>query len=420
MAEIYRNLLVLICLGLIGWGLIRIERIYQYPFFMGAIFLSFLVPQAFALVDNSGSLEQFSLERVLLISSLCAIACWIGYQPKPNLKFLNFLNVEVDKNKLFRVSIFLMLIGYLFYFLFKSSDYEKGANGGLTGSSTIFLFFSQVIYIAFSIFLLEVLKKPSTQNIILTLLAAWIPIQRVLMGRRQPTMVLIIMIGLSLWLIRRYLPPRWLIVTTLFLMFILIPVLGSLRGSFWQQLFNGNWQAILSTTETALEIQKQGDILELRNAAFLIEATIDLDLYGLGAGWWDAVMQLVPGQLLGFGFKQSLQFNLITNETLYDLYGYAPFIGTTPTGVGDSFVEFGYLGSLSFALIAYFFKHLWISACYQKSLLSALLYMGLIGAAMISLTHGIGRFCQEAVFQIGVIGMTIFYARKQSKVLLVR
>ena len=52
MAETYRNLLVIVCLGLFVWGLIRIERIYQYPFFMGAIFLSFLVPQAFALVNN--------------------------------------------------------------------------------------------------------------------------------------------------------------------------------------------------------------------------------------------------------------------------------------------------------------------------------------------------------------------------------
>jgi len=98
MAEIYRNLLVIICLGLLGWGFIRIERIYQYPFFMGAIFLSFLVPQAFALVENPGQLDQESLERVLLMSSLCAAACWVGYQGKPNFIWLTKLQIDIDRS----------------------------------------------------------------------------------------------------------------------------------------------------------------------------------------------------------------------------------------------------------------------------------------------------------------------------------
>ena len=121
MAEIYRNLLVIVCLGLLGWGLIRIERIYQYPFFMGAIFISFLVPQAFALVENPGVLDQQSLERVLLMSSLCAIACWVGYQGKPNSRWLAKLNVDIDTHKLFRAAIFLMVIAYFFDFLLKNT-----------------------------------------------------------------------------------------------------------------------------------------------------------------------------------------------------------------------------------------------------------------------------------------------------------
>lgn len=424
MAEIYRNLLVIVCLGLLGWGIIRIERIYQYPFFMGVIFISFLVPQAFALVDNPGRLDQEGLERVLLMSSLCATACWIGYQGQPNFGWLNKLQVNIDKKKLLRAGVFLIFIGCLCNFLIINSPDEVSAKGGWTGSRTIYFFFGQTIYIAFSIFLLETLKRPSIQNIIFTLLAGWFPLQSLMAGRRQPTMIFVIIVGLSFFLIRRYLPPRWLVILAIFLMTILIPAVGAMRGGLWNALFSGQWQEVLLSSQKAFNTQQKGSILELRNAAFLIDATVRLNLYGLGAGWWDAIIQtLIPGQILGFGFKQSLLFNVLSdnasldsNSILYDLYGYTWHPGTTATGVGDSFVEFGYLGCLAFVLIAYLFKVLWVSAYYYKSLFSSLLYMGLISSAMLGLTHGIGRFLQEFIFQLGVINLVIFYSRnKQNK-----
>jgi hypothetical protein len=417
MAEIYRNLLVIVCLGLLGWGLIRIERIYQYPFFMGAIFISFLVPQAFALVENPGVLDQQSLERVLLMSSLCAVACWVGYQGKPNAKWLAKLNVDIDTHKLFRAAIFLMIIGYFFDFLLKSTTVELTKQGQWTGPATIYVFFSQVSYLAFSIFLLETLKRPSVQNIIFTLLAGWIPLQTVLAGRRHPTMTFLIIIGLCFWLIRRYIPPRWLIILAIFAMLILIPTIGAMREGLWDAVFSGQWQTILSTTEKALNTQQKGKILELRNAAFLIKATTDLNLYGLGAGWWDTIIhQFIPGQILGIGFKESLKFDLINSKILYNLYGYNWHVGTTPTGVGDSFREFGYFGFFAFALIGYLFKNLWISLYYQKSLFSSLIYLSLISPAMLGLTHGISFFLNQFIFQLTVVSLIVYYSRIFDKI----
>ena len=421
MVEIYRNLLVIICAGLLIWGFIRIERIYQYPFFMGAIFMSFLVPQAFALVDNPGSLSQESLEQVLLISSLCAVACWIGYQGKPNLKWLTRLQVDIDKNKLFQSGLFLTFIGLFFNYLIDKEIQSQGVgfsnNRVWTGSITIYSFFAQVIYIAFAIFLLEVLKKPSIQNIIFTLLAGWFPLQTLFSGRRQPTMTFIIIIGFCLWTIKRYIPPRWLIISAIFLMTILVPVIGAMREKFWEALFSGQWQSILLTTQKALNTQQSGDILELRNAAFLISATAQTNSYGLGGGWWDSIIfSFIPAQILGNGFKQSLQFNLSGGD-IYQLYGYSIPSGSTNTGVADSFMEFGYLGFLFFALVGYLFKHLWVSAYYQKSLFATLVYIGLVSPAMVSLTHGTGRFIIEAIFQIGVISSVFYYAKKDFAVI---
>ncbi|ACK73852.1 hypothetical protein PCC7424_5789 (plasmid) [Gloeothece citriformis PCC 7424] len=417
MAEAYRDILILICLGLLGWGLIRIERIYQYPFFMACIFFSFVVPQAVALVNNPGGVTQQALERVLLASCLCAAACWIGYERKPNPRWLAKLNIIVDDHKLFRAGIVLMVMGHFFYFLLSRTTIQRSAiNGNWTGPATIYIFFSQVVNVAFTIFLLKTLKRPKLNNLMCTVISGWPLFQSILGGRRQPTMTFIIIVGLSLWIILRYLPPRWVIIVSIILLIFIIPVLGFLRGRFWDLIFSGQWQEIVYQTQLAFESQQAGEILELRNAALFMDAAEKTGLYGYGTGYWDSIIfQYVPGQIVGYDLKESLQFNLIKPETLENLYGYVIPTGSTTTGVGDSFIEFGYLGCLCFALIGYLFKNLWVSAVYNRSIISSLLYAGLVSPAMVGITHGIGRFLQEGIFQVVFVSLVAYYSKARTK-----
>ncbi|WP_013334347.1 hypothetical protein [Gloeothece verrucosa] len=412
MAEAYRDILFLICIGLLGWGLIRIERIYQYPFFMGTIFTSFLLPQAFSLVDNPGGVNSKALERVLLVSCLCAAACWIGYERKPNPRWLAKLNIIVNEQKLFRAGIVLMIIGQLFRFLLFRTTVQIAGNGNWTGPATIYLFFSQVVNIAFAIFLLQTLKNPKIINLILTIIAGWPLLTEIFGGRRQPTMTFIVIVGLSFWLVHRFLPPRWLIILAIVGLIFIIPVIGNLRDGFWDLVFSGQWQELILETQTTFKVQQEGEILELRNAALFMDAIENTGLYGCGTGFWDSlIFQYVPGQFVGFDLKQSLQFNWITDDLLKKLYNYSIPSGTTLTGIGDSFIQFGYLGWLLFAMIGFLFKNLWISAVYQRSQVSQLIYIGLISPAMVGLTHGIARFIQEFFFQVGVILIVTYYSR---------
>jgi hypothetical protein len=417
MVEIYKYLLVIICVSLLGWGVIRIERIYQYPFFMGAMFTSFILPQAFSLISNPGGIRPEAVENALLMSCLCAAACWIGYAAKPNRKWLAKLNVIIDERKLFQAGIALMFQGLFFNFLLSHTTVQTSeANGNWTGPATIYLFFGQVINIAFAIFLLQFFKHPKLTNLICAVISGWPLLSSVLGGRRQPTMTFAIIIGFSLWLVYRCLPPKLVIIAAIFMMTVLVPVLGELRGGFWELVLNGKWQEVSSSVQKAFESQQKGEILELRNAAVFIDATEKTGMYGYGSGWWDSIVfQYVPAQIVGYDFKKSLQFHLITQETLENLYGYKIPTGSTPTGIGDSFTEFGYLGCLVFAVMGYIFKHLWISAVYQKSTFSMLLYMGLISPAMVGLTHGIGRFWQEAIFQVSFACLIAYYASSKQK-----
>ncbi|MGY6529659.1 MAG: hypothetical protein ACXITR_06985 [Cyanobacterium sp.] len=51
MADTYLFIFITICGAIVGWSIIRLERIYQFPFFMASVFLSFIIPQAIAIVN---------------------------------------------------------------------------------------------------------------------------------------------------------------------------------------------------------------------------------------------------------------------------------------------------------------------------------------------------------------------------------
>jgi hypothetical protein len=415
MTKLLLDIFMLICLGLLGWGVTRPERAYQYPFIMGFIFIAFLVPQAFAMLQNPGGLPPGALERTFLYSSMCAAACWAGYQIQPRLKWVKALTFSLDSQRLQNAGIILSSIGYLFYYLLRNTIIQTTDVGTWTGIGTIYIFFFQVIYIAFAIFLIRLLQEPNVINFIGTIITSIPLIEVVMIGRRQPTMTVAIIIGLSFYIGKRFIPPRWFFISLIISTLFLIPVVGDLRGEFWNILFSGDWNKLLEVISNSFIDLLDGDILELRNAAFLMDAADRTNDFGLGSGYWNTfVFQYVPGQIVGFDFKNSLMF-ANQNFNLYDLYGYEAHAGTTLTGIGDTYLDFSYFGCLVFALIAYLFKHLWLAAIYRNSVPCQLLYIGSISPVMLAVTHGTGRFLQEFIFQLIFASLITIFCRKKTK-----
>jgi hypothetical protein len=413
MKEIYFYLFIGICSSILMWGMIRLERVYQYPFFMGAIFVSFILPQASALVNSSSySLPSTAVEKVLLYSCMCASMCWTGYQfYRPKEKWLSKLDLNLDNHKLFKSAVLFLVVGNLCHFILSRINIQTANSGGTwTGPATILIFIAGVLNIALPIFLFVALRSPTVINITLTVLAA-IPLLQaiILYGRRQPTMILLLIIGMSLFLVKKYIPPRWAFIIFVISAALIIPVLGALRGDFWSLLFKGDWETAWSATQKSLNVITKGEILELRNAAYMIDGADLTNTYGYGTGFWDSIVfQYVPGQIVGFDVKKSFQFGSSLN--LREIYGYSAPTGSTTTGIGDSYAEFGYFGCLIFAAIGCMFKTLWFSI-YRGSIFSALLYIGLISSAMVGITHGISRFLQEFIFQTGVMYLVAKYSQ---------
>ncbi|VEP12249.1 conserved membrane hypothetical protein [Hyella patelloides LEGE 07179] len=415
MVELYFGLFIIACAFLILWGLVYLERAYQYPFLTGSIFISFLIPQGFALYNNPEAVDTNGLARVFLMCFLCALMCLIGYQLSPNNNVINYLNVKVNEQKLFKAGIGLLVIGTICNAAIRFVAIETdGHSNGWTGKATILVFFGRLTYIALAIFLMELLKRPSMQNFVFTAIAAYYPIRSIVIGgRRQPTMVFLIIIGLSFWFVRRSIPPRWFFLLAIVAITFLIPFLGYNRDAF-QDITVQDWEQLQTSSQDSLEFITQGKVLELRNAAVLMKATSQTGRYGYGTGYWDAIIfQFFPGQIFGHELKDALQlrWGLGHFKRFYDYY-VTP--GSTNTGIGDAFAEFDYFGSLIFAGIGYLFKNLWISANYYQSVFSKLLYIGLVTPAMVCITHGTQRFFQEALFQFIFIGLAVHFSQEKT------
>lgn len=412
MVELYLYLLIAICIGLLGWGLIRLERIYQYPFFMGGIFVSFILPQAIALINNPGPVSQQALARVLLMACLCAAMCWLGYQLPLSNSFLKKLDISVDRKKLFYGGIVFVLIGYASAFLIFQLPEAVRNDSTWTGIVTVYAFFSGLVYPGFTIILLSTLQRPNLAKILLTAFSAALPIQTIILyGRREPTATFILTIGLSLYYFRRYLPPRWVAIAMIATTLLVIPLTGDYRSiaqtGDWAELLN------LQPVENLQTFIEKGQTLEFRNAALLMDASVKTGQYGYGTDYWNnLVFRYVPAQIVGHDLKNGLQMQL-PNYNLQAQYNYNIPAGSTITGIADAFVQFDYFGSLFFLIVGYLFKHLWILAIDRHNLFNQIFYVSLIAPAMISVTHGTVRFLPDLLFSWIFLYALSIYSRQK-------
>ena len=414
MAELYLYLFILICIALLGWGLARPQRIYQYPFFMGGIFVAFILPQAIALLNSPyDPVNQKALERVLLMSCLCAFMCWFGYQLPCKPSLTKKLDISVDSKKFFYGGIVLVLIAYFSQFLILQLPSALREQTQWTGIITIYAFFRNLIYPGFSILLLSTLQRSTVFKFILTAFASALPLQLIIFeGRREPTATFIITLGLCFYYTLRYIPPRWLVISLIVFTLFAIPLTATYRNI----AKTGDWNKLteLQPIEYLQNYVEKAQILELRNAALLMDAAVKTRQYGYGTDYWNKlVFSFVPAQLVGRDLKNSLMIKLYEYD-LNRLYNYKIHTGNTTTGIGDSFIQFDYFGCIFFGLLSYFFKIFWISSSRRKILTSQIFYISLFAPSMLCVTHGTVNFISDVLFNLIFIGLIILYSRKKN------
>lgn len=408
----------LLVIGL-AHALWRPSRMYEFPAFMTLAFGAFILPQAISLLRFPGEVSEEAVDTVLLMTCVCLGACFLGYRLKPNVALLRWTQRPVDLGRLFHVGLFFIAVSYGFRMALGSTEVEFAETGGMTGRGTILLFFQQLCYPGFAICLLCAVRRPTIINVLASA-AGFVPLlQAVVIARREGTALIVLIVMMAFYYQRRWVPPRWVFLSGLLAAMLFIPATGTYR-QLAGQYGVGAVRRIDFVENFKKFISEESPILELRNAAAVIESTRETGHYEYGAAYWNhLVFRFVPAQLVGKRLKDALKVNFkwdLVKEEMTET-GFQLSRGSTVTGMGDSYQQFGYLGCLFFVLIAVVFKSLWQASQGRDAIFAQLLYMLSVTSAMRAVTHWTQDFLPGLLYFVIFLGLAMLYATTPTRML---
>ncbi len=416
MAEFY--LFVLLCL--LGWQMLKVfwkpELVFEYPYFIAAVFWVFIIPQAFSLLKFPGAVSQDAVADVMLMCCLCMGAAMLGYRLSPSAVIFRHLSIPLNPARVFHVGLFFILCGYFFSYLVATSERQMTDASGLTGIATVYLFFAGLVFPGFAICLILFLSQPSIFRLMATLAGGFIPIIYVLGARREPAVMLGLIVVLAIYYAKRKVPSRLMIFGSLSFAMLAIPATGTYRGLVdYKNELDAFRQ--LHLIQNFKDYFGRESVLELRNGAAVIDSTQRFSTYDFGAGYWNQIVfRFIPAQFVGMDRKNALMIGTTvekmgTNQTAS---GYEIWTGSTITGMGDAFRHFGWFGCLFFAALALLFRSIWLTSLLPNALFAQLLYIMIGTSAMRALTHQTVDFLPGVIYQFTFLTMGVFYAKQRS------
>lgn len=383
---------------------------FEYPAFMAFAFAAFILPQAISLMRFPGSVQDESVTAVLTMACLCMGCCLAGYRLAPSRMAIRLASRPIDPERFFHVGIVFIVIGLAATATMSRIQVEYAeVTGGMTGTATLVLFFRQLAYPGFAIALFAALQRPTALRVMTCLAALYAPVLDVLIGRRENTAVLFLTVAMALYYERRIKPSRVAVFVVLVFSMLAIPATHQFRQYVGTDRLAeaahldlvGNFRTFL-TEESALE---------LRNGAAVIEAARDTGNFGLGRGYWNHLMfRYVPAQLVGVSAKEDLMFEGGGDQGESTEIGFRFARGTTVTGMGDAFGQFGWFGCLFFAFMAVLYKGMWQASLQPGALFARVLYVMTFTSGMRAVTHWTFDFLPGLFYFLIFLGLAGLYA----------
>jgi hypothetical protein len=397
--------------GMIVWGLLRPDRIYQYPFVAGAVFAGFVFPQLIGL-SNNPNLPVGALDKTIFMSALCGIMCFIGHAcAEAPLKTWAW---HFDERKLLIAASVLVAVGGYFFYKISRLPQELTNVGGWTGLPVAYRFFASVLSYGFVIAVLIYFRSWSRHALVIAIVGAAFYADRIFIaGRRGTLLEFSFIIAMALLFQRGVRIPRWIMIVGLICGALLANSIGQYRSLIWKSEerqwkevakidFVGNYRQLIANGGP-----------ELTNAVYNIHVTSLRGDYDLGLYHWNLlVFNYVPAQLVGHEFKRSLAFKL-DPPALHE-FSYVPPYGSTATGMSDAFKSFWYFGCLKFFLIAMIMGKIFLAAT-RGHTVAQLIYMLMITPALLAITHQTQAFFSPWVHMALFLLPALMYARIPSR-----
>ena len=420
----YISILGIVGIGLVAWGALEKERLYELPFLMGVMVLTYLVPRLVGASFAADQMPTGAYERVAIMTILCTGAVYVGYKlPRRPTRYLQW---TYDKGRLFWAALVLTGIGAVSHILLDQLP-PSVWQGQPSGIVVAVLFFTKITYYGLATAVFAYLKTREKRFLLLALLCLFFIFPALVQGlRRVQIAKTAFILGLALWFCWEKIPPRALAIPVLLFAFFLgTSAIGELRGAAADEA--GITLRELKSIQWTATIEQK--VLSERNSVMVAAHQMALveehDRYDLGIFHWNRMVhKYVPNQVFGDSFVNAVFLEVNDestvvkatdfNEQTYHQYGYRKPLGTTTTGMRDSYGSFGYFGFIKFMLAAAIMKVLYVSAR-RGSLTHQILYALLLAYALHIASHNTNWFFAEFPHLAIFLLPALWYARSGTR-----
>lgn len=373
-------MLFALVLWMLGTGLVRTARAYEFPFLAGLMAFSFLLPQI-PPVAGDPAVTEAAFSKTLAMTLLCLAMLRLGWgSRRPPI---SFFSDTFSEKRLLNAALVMSLGGAFFFFQLSRMSNELTVGVQMSGTGVAYLFFARLMIYGLAIATLCYARRPGRFAGFIILFDLFFCIDRVLVtGKRGEALEIVIIFALSFWFHRGWRPPRAALVAMILATTLVMSSLSDYRQITREdQGFDITRIAQIDLVENFREVLASGG-LELRNAVQRIEQIDRSGEFDYGAVHWNRlVFAFVPAQIVGNPTKAALYLPVPLPPR-----DYLPPTGTTETGMVDAFLSFWYFGALKFFLLAYLLSRIWASAN-AGSTTAQIVYMLSVVPAMHAISH---------------------------------
>lgn len=375
--------------------------VYQFPFLIACVSLTFVAPQVINLLEYH--YVNNSLTIIMFLMCVCNLALFWGFEFGKRYGAQKNYEIEFKGGKYYTFILWIFFLVGVAASLMNRGAYQGGF---VSGTFVIISFFAGFINYALLLILIGLKKDLISGKKYWFLIAIIIAVtidKIVQSGRRAETINLVLTLSYFVMdrdeRIYRYLKP----IIPLFFFFGMI--IGSQIGKYRENSYAGKmtFSENIKSLNFSFDLKRTKMVKgEIYNAFEGINNITLFSAYDYGAFNWNGIVHTyVPTALTGRTFKE----NLMVNGKGDALKKYLTRSGSTMTGYYDAFASFGVFGFIKFLVIGFFMGV--FGNRRNHSQFSLFLYFPLLTPGLHLLTHSSNYFFCELFF-IGVAIYPIF------------
>lgn len=388
-------------------GIIRQNRLWEAPTWVGFIFVSFMVPQAIH-IETTGTGEEIGSWFSWYYITGCLTAFWWAFGASKRRAAGSVLRLrdQMLDNQLAARAAVVLILGAVALTKIREVTAVEEYFGHVQWSGTIALFYLifQCIFMALAIAMVRWLATGKKIWAIFGSIALALAVVAIAANaKRSLTAEIVFIIGSSLFFARAWVPPRAVIVTAMIFGTVIVHQVGPIRDYVRAGYGNAFDAVVAGVPFESFAYFNPGKAPELTQGVVDIHRANETgQIVGPALLWNKMVQQYVPAFLVGADIKDSLK---VDRSAFYeDEFHIFDWRGATRTGFSDSYVSYSVFGVLVFALIGSIMGKLYVKA--RNGVPWALfLYPLLINDSMFAVTESTTRFFSGGLF---VVFVTIF------------